>query len=226
MTIPRILWNMGAGLLRRRFSPPTPGLLLIDRPSIWKTRIGAIDTDLNLHLNNASYLTQMESATWFAVGASGILVEILRQRWLFLVVSQAIRYRHPIPPLRPFHIHSTIVYWDADWLYLQHRFVCPATGTLYAQSIVRVMIRLGKATVSPTTMYRTVTKDEVASFVDNLSIGYVCSRAPLRRRPCPTKCAIFWRGSARARTACSSLLHRRVQRRRRRLSTGPGQPTR
>ncbi|EQC31195.1 hypothetical protein, variant [Saprolegnia diclina VS20] len=164
MTIPRILWNMGAGLLRRRFSPPTPGLLLIDRPSIWKTRIGAIDTDLNLHLNNASYLTQMESATWFAVGASGILVEILRQRWLFLVVSQAIRYRHPIPPLRPFHIHSTIVYWDADWLYLQHRFVCPATGTLYAQSIVRVMIRLGKATVSPTTMYRTVTKDESRAF--------------------------------------------------------------
>jgi len=67
MTILRTTWNLTAGMLRRIIDPPKPGIL-VAYPSIWKTRIGMIDTDLNFHLNNASYFTQMELAIWYAVG--------------------------------------------------------------------------------------------------------------------------------------------------------------
>ncbi|OQR81257.1 hypothetical protein ACHHYP_16609 [Achlya hypogyna] len=164
MTIPRILWNMGAGLLRHSVARQRTGLLLLDRPSVWKSRIGLIDTDLAGRMSPASYLTQMESATWFAVGASGILHEIVRKRWLFLVVAQALRYEQPLTPLRPFHVQSRIVFWDDAWLYLQHTFVCPATGSPFAEAVVRVTIRRGKTTVPPATMYQTVANDTTRSF--------------------------------------------------------------
>ncbi|OQR81250.1 hypothetical protein ACHHYP_16610 [Achlya hypogyna] len=155
MTIPRVMWNMLSGVVRRSVNKPAPGCLM-DRPSIWKTRIGFIDTDLNVHLNNASYLTQMELAIWYAVAHTGILHRVLAKRWYFLIGSQAIRYRHQIPPLRPIEVHTQTIYWDDTWVYLQARFVCPASGKLYAEGLSRITLRHGRDTVHPHNMFDVV----------------------------------------------------------------------
>jgi hypothetical protein len=64
----RILWNVGAGILHRVIHKKTmkPGLGLT-YPSIWRARTGFLDCDVNIHLNNASYLYSMELARWHLV---------------------------------------------------------------------------------------------------------------------------------------------------------------
>ncbi|RHY18582.1 hypothetical protein DYB25_007214 [Aphanomyces astaci] len=171
MTIPRIVWNVMSGRLRRRLAPPPPGIL-IDFPSVWKSRIGVVDTDTNLHLNNSSYFTQMELALDYAVGYSitdswwlltslsmhcrytSIIDRVLANKWMFLVGSHAIRYRHAIPPNQPFEIHTQNIHWDHTWVYLRARFVCPETGKLYAEGLTRITLRKGRDTISPTELLR------------------------------------------------------------------------
>ncbi|KAF0708171.1 hypothetical protein AaE_013324 [Aphanomyces astaci] len=142
-----------SGRLRRRLAPPPPGIL-IDFPSVWKSRIGVVDTDTNLHLNNSSYFTQMELALDYAVGYTGIIDRVLANKWMFLVGSHAIRYRHAIPPNQPFEIHTQNIHWDHTWVYLRARFVCPETGKLYAEGLTRITLRKGRDTISPTELLR------------------------------------------------------------------------
>lgn len=61
----RALWNIGAGLAQRALtkSAPRPGLA-VTYSAVWKARPGLLDCDINLHLNNASYLYSMELARW------------------------------------------------------------------------------------------------------------------------------------------------------------------
>lgn len=59
----RILWNVSAGLVQRALSKEAPGLA-VKHPAVWRARPGFLDCDVNLHLNNASYLFNMELARW------------------------------------------------------------------------------------------------------------------------------------------------------------------
>ncbi|KAG7399150.1 hypothetical protein PHYBOEH_009610 [Phytophthora boehmeriae] len=134
----RIAWNVGAGLVHRSLNKASirPGMG-VQYPSIWRARPGFLDCDINLHLNNASYLSNMELARWHFCAVTGILGNVLRHRHSLVVTSQAVRYRHPIPPFRPYEIRSQLVFADSDWMYFLHRFQCPTTGKLYAEGLCR-----------------------------------------------------------------------------------------
>lgn len=73
--------------------------------------------------------------------ATGILTQALKKRRVFLVASQAIRYRHAIPPFRPYEIRTRLVFADDAWVYFLHQFQCPTTGKLYAEGLARVTVR-------------------------------------------------------------------------------------
>ncbi|ETW04691.1 hypothetical protein H310_03850 [Aphanomyces invadans] len=111
------------------------------KPHVWKTRVGLLDMDLNVHLNNASYLYNMELARWHLSGLNGMLHHCFSKRWMLLVGSQSIRYRHSIAPFQAYEIHSDIVHWDDQWFYFIHRFVCPTTGKLFAEGLTRGMVK-------------------------------------------------------------------------------------
>ncbi|KAF0695257.1 Aste57867_13925 [Aphanomyces stellatus] len=113
----------------------------ITKSHVWKARVGLLDMDLNVHLNNASYLYNMELARWHLSGLSGLLNLCFRHKWMLLVGSQSIRYRHSLPPFAAYEIHSDIVHWDDTWFYFCHRFVCPKTGKLYAEGLTRGMVK-------------------------------------------------------------------------------------
>lgn len=63
--VARIVWNIGAGLVHRALnkSRMRPGMGF-DYPAVWRARPGFLDCDINLHLNNAAYLFNMELARW------------------------------------------------------------------------------------------------------------------------------------------------------------------
>ncbi|OQR99176.1 hypothetical protein THRCLA_06589 [Thraustotheca clavata] len=146
----RALWNIGAGVLSRAFIKDKQALNGIGfiKPHIWKARTGFLDIDINLHLNNSSYLYNMELARWHMTGVMGLLGLAVKQKWMFLVASQTIRYRRSIAPFAPYEIHTKMVYWDDNWMYISHQFVCPKTGALYADALTRGIIKKGKKTIS------------------------------------------------------------------------------
>ncbi|KAE9303447.1 hypothetical protein PR003_g22004 [Phytophthora rubi] len=87
----RIVWNIGAGLVHRLLHKASirPGMGFA-YPSVWRARPGFLDCDINLHLNNASYLFNMELARWHFCAVTGILGNVARHRRALLVASQAL----------------------------------------------------------------------------------------------------------------------------------------
>lgn len=153
----RIFWNVGAGLVHRALNKRAikPGMG-VAYPAVWRARPGFLDCDINLHLNNASYLFNMELARWHFSAATGILAKAVRHRRMFLVGSQAIRYRYPIPPFRPYEIRTQVAYWDDEWIYFLHHFQCPTSGKVYAEGLCRATVKQGAARVSGAQMFAEV----------------------------------------------------------------------
>ncbi|KAL3662037.1 hypothetical protein V7S43_012844 [Phytophthora oleae] len=147
----RAFWNAGAGLVYRLANKRSKGkgVMGVDYPSVWKGRTGFLDCDVNLHLNNASYLYSMELARWHFTAANGILWQAIKNRRIVVVGSQAVRYRHAIPPFHAYEIKTQVVYWDDDWIYLLHRVQDPTTGKQFAEGVVRGVVMKGRRRVSP-----------------------------------------------------------------------------
>lgn len=145
----RMLWNIGSGLVHgvlRRNS--RSGLAGLHYPAVWRGRSGFLDCDVNLHLNNSSYLFSMELARWHFTASTGVLWQAVKHRRMFLAASQAIRYRHAIPPFHAYEIRTQMVYWDGHWIYFLHQFQCPTTGKQYAEGLCRVMVKQREEAVS------------------------------------------------------------------------------
>lgn len=87
---------------------------------------------------------------------TGILGNIARHRRALLVASQAVRFRYPIPPFRPYEIQSQLVFSDSEWMYFLHKFQCPTTGKLYAEGLCRATCRQDGEHVSAEKMYAEV----------------------------------------------------------------------
>jgi len=83
------------------------------------------DIDLNLHLNNARYLSQMDYARTHLLARTGILTHIVRKRWQPLVGAVWITYRRSLPLFAAFTLASRLVCWDERWFYIEQTF----TGT-------------------------------------------------------------------------------------------------
>lgn len=65
--IPRILWHMGGGILKRKLNKPVPGALL-HYPGVWKSRAGLWDCHFGPKLTENAYFRNMELAIWYGCG--------------------------------------------------------------------------------------------------------------------------------------------------------------
>lgn len=61
-------------------------------------RVGLADLDLNLHMNNARYLSAMDVGRWDLTVRSGLLVAALRRRMQPVIVDLDIRFRRELRP--------------------------------------------------------------------------------------------------------------------------------
>ncbi|GMF09895.1 unnamed protein product [Phytophthora lilii] len=73
--------------------------------------------------------------------STGVLWQAIKNRRMFLVASQAIRFRHAIPPFHAYEVKSQMIYWDGPWVYFLHQFQDPTTGKQFAEGLARVMLK-------------------------------------------------------------------------------------
>ena len=64
------------------------------------------DIDLNLHMNNARYLSVMDYARTHMLARTGLLTHIVRSRWQPLVGAVWMTYRRSLPLFSAFRISS------------------------------------------------------------------------------------------------------------------------
>ncbi|KAH7460701.1 hypothetical protein PRIC1_006250 [Phytophthora ramorum] len=202
----RSIWNIGSGLVYRLVNKRSlsKGVLGVSQPAVWRGRTGLLDCDVNLHLNNSSYLYSMELARWHFCAANGILWQAIKNRRVVLVGSQAIRYRHAIPPFHAYEIKTQVVHWDDDWIYMLHQFQDPVSGKQFAEGLVRGVVMKGRRRVSANRIFAEVNDGDALE--------------PAKEMPAVVKGFLDWDG------ACNASMREAGKRAEMELETNPPPP--
>jgi acyl-CoA thioesterase FadM len=100
---------------------PLPRLGILDEDRL-RMRVWPNDIDLNMHMNNARYLSVMDFARTHFLARVRLLEHILRARWQPLVGAVWMTYRRPLPLFTAFTITSRLVCWDTRWFYIEQTF--------------------------------------------------------------------------------------------------------
>jgi acyl-CoA thioesterase FadM len=100
---------------------PLPSLSVLDEDRI-RMHVWPQDIDLNLHMNNARYLSVMDYARMHLLARARILEHIVRSHWQPLVGAVWMTYRRSLPLFSTFTIASRLVCWDERWFYIEQTF--------------------------------------------------------------------------------------------------------
>ena len=115
----------------RFFSAPLGVLDL----SVIRMRVWPNDLDFNLHMNNGRYLTLMDLGRVDLMARSGSLKIFRRLHWMPVVAAQTITFRRSLKLFQRFELHTRVVCWDEEFIYMEQTFV--ADGRLAALALVR-----------------------------------------------------------------------------------------
>ena len=114
----RFLYHALKGAFTRK--PLDPRLLIHGNGVVFKTRAGILDIDANLHLNNASLIYATELARWNLLSQTKLFSHCLKNKWQFMIGSQAVRYRYEIGAFQKFEVVTSIVAIDELICRMQH----------------------------------------------------------------------------------------------------------
>lgn len=128
----------------RRKRPPTHGLL--DTVSM-DFRVGLLDLDLNLHLNNAKYLKFMDRCRLEHSVCTGLLNEMIQARCNAVVANTEIAYVRELRPYQQFSVRTRILGWDDKYVYYDQRF--ESQGKLHTHALLRLVNMYGGKSISP-----------------------------------------------------------------------------
>ncbi|KAJ6647875.1 Protein THEM6 [Pseudolycoriella hygida] len=95
-----------------------------------------VDT-LLYHMNNARYLREIDFARVDFYERTKLYKTIVSKGGSVVQGATTIRYRRFIRPLSLFKIMSHIIYWDDQFIYMEHRFVSPVDGFVHCVAICR-----------------------------------------------------------------------------------------
>lgn len=99
-----------------------PALRVLDEDSL-QMRVWPHDIDLNLHMNNARYLSVMDYARMHLLARMRLLEHLIRARWTPLVGAVWMTYRRSLPLFAPFTVTSRMLCWDEKWFYMEQTFL-------------------------------------------------------------------------------------------------------
>jgi acyl-CoA thioesterase FadM len=134
--------------IRQHIRPLAPlGVLGEDR---LRLRVWPNDIDLNLHMNNARYLSMMDYARTHLLARTRLLEHIIRSRWMPLVGAVWITYRRSLPLFSVFSLNSRLVCWDKRWFYIEQTFT--GHDGLAAVGWVKGILRDRRDSVEPQTV--------------------------------------------------------------------------
>ncbi len=112
-----------------------------------RMRVWPNDIDLNLHMNNARYLSVMDYARTHLLARTGLLQRIVRSRWQPLVGAVWMTYRRSLPLFSAFTLASRLVCWDDRWFYIEQTFT--VGSGLAAIGWVKGALRDARGSVNP-----------------------------------------------------------------------------
>jgi acyl-CoA thioesterase FadM len=130
----------------RQHLRPLPPLGVLDEDCV-SMRVWPNDIDLNLHLNNARYLSLMDYGRTHLLARTRLLDHIIRSRWQPMVGAAWVTYRRSLPMFSAFRMTSRLICWDDRWFYLEQTF----TGRrgLAAVGWIKGVLRDSDGTVDP-----------------------------------------------------------------------------
>ena len=108
----------------RQYIRPLPPLGVLDEDRL-RMRVWPNDIDLNLHMNNARYLSVMDYARTHLLARTRLLEHIVRSRWQPLVGAAWLTYRRSLPLFSAFSLTSRMICWDEKWFYIEQTFTRP-----------------------------------------------------------------------------------------------------
>lgn len=100
---------------------PLPRLGIFEEDSL-RLRVLPNDIDINLHMNNARYLSIMDYARTHLLARTRLLEHIVQSRWQPMVGAIWITYRRSLPLFARFTITSRMICWDDRWFYIEQTF--------------------------------------------------------------------------------------------------------
>jgi acyl-CoA thioesterase FadM len=106
--------------IRQHVSPLKP--LEILGEDVLRLHVWPNDIDLNMHMNNARYLSIMDYARTHLLARIGLLEHIIRSRWQPLLGAVWVTYRRPLPVFSRFTLASRLMCWDERWFYIEQNF--------------------------------------------------------------------------------------------------------
>lgn len=112
----RLLWL----LLTSGVRPP---LAMPGDASVLPFRVGLLDLDISLHMNNGRYWTLMDLGRLDLMLRGGLWRAVRRHRWLPVVNAGTIRFRREMRLFRAFRLETRILCWSETWFVLQHRML-------------------------------------------------------------------------------------------------------
>lgn len=131
--------------LRQHLLPLRP-LHLLEEDCL-RLRVWPNDIDLNLHLNNARYLSWMDYGRTHLLARTRLLEHLVRERWTPLVGAVWMTYRRSLPFMARFTLTSRLVCWDEKWFYLEQTF--EGGEGLAAVGWIKAVLRNPKGNLDP-----------------------------------------------------------------------------
>ncbi len=100
---------------------PLPRLGVLEQ-DVLSMRVLPNDIDINLHMNNARYLSVMDYARTHMLARSRVLSHVIRSRWQPMVGAVWMTYRRSLPLFARYAIATRLVCWDDRWFYIEQTF--------------------------------------------------------------------------------------------------------
>ncbi len=109
-----------------------------DDEGVLRLRVWPTDIDVYPEVNNGRHLTLMDLGRFDFALRSGLMRIAHARRWGFVVAGASVRYRHRLPPLRRFTLHTRLVGRDQRWFYFQQ--LLRREGRICSSALIRVAL--------------------------------------------------------------------------------------
>jgi len=128
--------------------------------SMLRFRVWPHDLDLNMHMNNARYLSLMDLGRVDLICRSDLLRVIAAKRWQAVIGGAMVRFRWPLTLFQSFTLSSRILGWDERWFYIEQSFT--AGEGLAALGWVKGLLRSPQGNLDPQKVIETVSPGAVS----------------------------------------------------------------
>lgn len=102
-----------------------------------KFRVGLMDIDFNLHVNNSRYMVFMERGRWDHSVQTNTWDVMVKQKLNSIIAGIEIGYIREIRFGKTFNLETRCIGWDNKYVYLEQRFV--RDEKIYAYGLVKAV---------------------------------------------------------------------------------------